>query len=159
MIETVEYRCKFCNTNRAFEYDKPEVVEARFNVDKMRPLLACNTCADHDTERRRHERAILEAANWLLKWRGEINGKLDRSYTHDRTSELNDHIRTIEVRAAEILTVLTKRFAATVCKFKRVAVIWEQEFVDLIVESPHNAGKHLCYYRECIVKPLKPDLL
>lgn len=147
MIEVIEYKCKFCGANRAFECDMPEATVPRFNLDKMRPLLVCNTCADHEESRRRHERAIMACANWLAKWRAEIGGRLERSYSQNRTSELNEQLRSIEVRSEEILTTLTKRFAYCVCTFKRIAMIWEPEFVELIMKTPSNCGKHLSFYR------------
>lgn len=152
MIETIQYTCKFCGQARVFECDQPDDIEARFSVDKMRPLLTCNPCADHETQRRQIERGILATAKWVEKWRGEINGKLDRCYTQDKTHELREQMHAIENRANEILTVLTKRFAWCVCKFKGLGFIWEEDFVELILKSPENCHKHLWFYRNNVAK-------
>lgn len=152
MTETIQYTCKFCGSKHSFDCDMPEVIEARFNVEKMRPILTCNHCADHETDRRALERKILSVTKWIHNWRIEINSKLDRAYTQDRTHELRQQLSAIEVRAEEMLTVLTKKFAHCVCVFKRVTPIWESDFVDLIMKSPHNAAKHLHFYRSNVVR-------
>lgn len=152
MIETIQYTCKFCGADRAFECNIPDAVDARFNLDKIRPILTCDRCADHESERRTLERKILSVAKWVSNWRQELGGKIDRTYTQDRTHELREHLNAIEVRAEEMLTLLTKRFAHCVCVFKKVTPIWESDFVDLIMKSPHNCVKHLHFYRSNVVR-------
>lgn len=152
MIETIEYNCKFCGVHHVFKCDVPEAVEARFDIVKMRQILTCNRCADHESERRALEKKIVVTAEWLKNWRVEINGQLDRSYTQDKIHSLRGRINAIEVRAEEMLTVLTKRFANCVCAFKQVATIWESDFVELIMKTPQNAYKHLIFYRHNVAK-------
>lgn len=152
MIETVEYTCKFCGQKRAFECDMPEKPEARWHVDKVKKLLCCNRCGDHEEKRRRLERAVCAAAQWLMRWRFELGQRIEVTYDDETVSELKQRLDTIEHKARTILITLTKRFTYCVCEFKHVTPVWSEDFVDQIKAKPYQAQNFLRYYREHIAK-------
>ncbi len=123
MLTTIEYTCKFCKQNRTFECDIDDNCPP-LDMEKWKKALACNFCADYETERRSVERKIRAQAIALSQVRDCVK-KADR-------------LRELEEKTRDNLNALTKQFCRIVCKRFRRTNEWESMLTDTIMAQPQN---------------------
>lgn len=115
----IEYNCKFCRLKSAVEIDDTDHI--MFQVDKWKPLLCCNRCADY-----------MVAKRTLIDKVASASVLLSRS----RLSETGATLLKVEAAIRERFTVLTKLFATLVCDYYRKQNVWEEAFVDMLMDCP-----------------------
>ncbi len=123
MITTIEYTCKFCKQNRTFECDIDDNCPP-LDLNKWKKALACNFCADYETERRSVERMIRAQAISIMQVRQGIKKPENREQ--------------YEVKCRDNLNALTKQYCRIICKRFRRTNEWEPMLTDTIMTQPEK---------------------
>lgn len=102
-----------------------------FTLEKWKPLLTCNRCADYFEARRKIGHGILKAA-WTL--------------SQSRVTMTSQKLLQAEAQFREVLITLTKRFATLVCGHLNTTNVWEPAFMEMIMENPDKTRTILNQY-------------
>ena len=130
-MTSIEFICKFCKHHGVAQYDErcPAL-----NLEAWAKSLCCNRCGDYHARRLVLEAAIKKAVERLV---------VTRQTCSDRKGEIIQAIR-------QVFTELTKSYARLVCEFSCLQFVWEQEFVDLLMEKPDRWYFIIANYRKQI---------
>ncbi len=132
--ESFLYKCVFCKTERV-SYWTPNPI---FTLAKWQSKMACNRCADYH-----HTRIGL----------CEKIAKICRVLGVARTLSSKE-LSAITAATDTKLVELTRKLARAACEHAGVAMLWEREFVDLLIQSPEKqhlvVGKYLSGLRQLL---------
>lgn len=121
--------CKLCGTKVVARWpdDAPQDW-----VDRLAPMLVCNPCADSHRKKNDAQSEILTKCF---------------SYARLSTSDQGKEIS----RLRSALLILTRSYADAVAYIARApAVVWSEDFVDILISKPEQAGRTLREYRRSI---------
>lgn len=127
---TIQRPCKFCGVTVIVESDPgcpPEWANSLAN------MLACNRCADHRAEMNTLMQSMRKICLNLVQL---LNGKKLTPAT--------------EQAARDAITTMTRRISASVCKFHRINIIYDNAFVEQIFEHPDKSGAVIAAYQAAI---------
>jgi hypothetical protein len=128
---SIAYTCKLCRQPNVAEIaeDAPKNY-----VDRLRPLLTCNPCFDRREKFRNAEAAIYRMCERLLRADGQ-------------------QIERLRSVASEVLKSATRAYAEAMAEYRHLpAVVWSNDFVDMLIERPEKAGFFLKQYRDRLRK-------
>jgi hypothetical protein len=132
----IEYHCKFCGKPGTAEAE--EIPGIELAVEKWKPLLCCDRCADFMTARRSVIEQIKRVCEEVIQARLVL-----------KPIRLKD----IEEAARAGLIEGTKRFTRLVCEYKRTMNIWDIEFVNLLMDKPTDLHAICAGYQRMITTP------
>lgn len=132
----MDYKCKFCG--KPGKVDVGEHTSGIFDLTKWVKILCCDPCGQFMESKRKVEDAI--KAECLKMW-------AFRKQERDR-----EKVSKEEVKAEEILTALTKRYATLVCDHYKRQFVWDAEFVNTLMDNPTQSASVLSTYRHGIAK-------
>ncbi len=132
----INYACKFCG--RPAQVDPGPDRFGIFDMKKWITLLCCNSCGEFMEDKRKIEDAVKHECLRIWAYRKQEKD-------HQKVSKE-------EVRAEEILTALTKRYARLVCDHYRVAFTWDAEFTNMLMDNPQKSNSILFTFRNGIKK-------
>lgn len=121
----VAYECKFCQKPGVVTLEEPVEFVA---IEKWRKILSCNRCADYMVARRSAIDRVKRACTLIQQIRMTITGA--------KAIELESRIR-------ERLDDYTKAIAKIVCNYLNKSLVWDVQFVELLM------GKPELYFRIC----------
>jgi hypothetical protein len=121
----IEYQCKLCGRKGAVEVD--DGVEL-FTIAEWKPILCCNRCADFLESKRNLEDKIKKVAIVLNLVRRGFGGKYSESAIREK---FDFHAR---------------KFAALVCHHFHKSMVWDDEFVNLLMDKPENSHRICAHY-------------
>jgi hypothetical protein len=117
MFEKLPFVCPTCRTSHVAEYDPAGVKD----LGRWKPLLRCNRCADYLDAKNRLNCKLASLCRSLAVTREAHHGKLPTE---------------IESEARLKLERLTGEFARLVCDHARLETLWDQDFVEQLLEHP-----------------------
>ena len=123
---TVLYNCKICGKQGTSSYDPKCPIK---DLKAWVSMLTCNPCHDFRSEFRRVGNLIANASYKLMQ---------------SRTTLQNDG----EAKIRPVIDQLTKKVCSVVCNHYRVTNVWDQSFVDQIMEKPDRAWAFIHFYRK-----------
>lgn len=115
----VAYKCKFCGREGIAVADDEGA--SMFVLEKWTPALCCDRCADFMVTKRNQQAKIERACVFLGQSRQTLDGS---------------KLREIEAAVREKLVEMTKRFSAIVCDHYRKTNVWENDFVEMLMDHP-----------------------
>lgn len=101
------------------------------------PLAACDRCADHRVAVRSVTESIIDV---LVTWRAKRAGKSPDKRT------------AAEVEARTALTSLTQHYASLVAQHLGARMVWDEEFVHLLLEHPGKVTQILGDYQRLLTQ-------
>lgn len=117
----VDYKCKFCGVSGSVEVD--DLDTSLFQVEKWKPVLVCNRCADYYEAKRGLMDRVRACCITVIQTRQQKN---------------KDEIFKVEGAARSKLESLTKKLATLVCDYYRKPNFWHNEFVVLLMDMPEK---------------------
>ncbi len=126
----IDYTCKFCRRTGIAQL-ADDLPADWIQLDKWKAMLCCNRCADYMEAKRKCLWAIRKAAILLAQMRVTATGQ---------------ELLKIEAAVRERLVGLTKRFAAVVCDYLLVETVWEEEFVNMLMDKPDRCEDIASHY-------------
>lgn len=130
----LDYKCKFCG--KPGRVDAGDHTTGIFDLTKWIKILVCDRCGHFMEGKRKIEDEI--KAECLKMW-------AFRKQERDR-----EKLSKEEVKAEEILTALTKRYATVVCDHYKRQMTWDAEFVNTLMDNPTKSPTVLSTYRRGI---------
>ena len=126
MIRQLPYTCRVCGTKRVAEYDDqcPGV-----HIARWLGLIVCDRCHDYLVPRRRTEACISRLCLTLETVR--MAGRQDSN---------------AEAEIRRRFESLTRRYAKIVCDYYWLQPVWEQDWVEQLMEHPGKAGVIVAAY-------------
>lgn len=122
----IAYECKFCNRPGIVIMEESPGIQ--FQIEKWKPILCCNRCGDFMVAKRKITDLIQRNAACLNVCRITLQG---------------EKLLKAESMCREAFTKLTKQFATVVCDYFRKTNVWDQEFVNMLMDKPDRFW-HLC---------------
>lgn len=127
----IAYTCKICKRPgiAKFDDDAPQSW-----LGRLQPLLSCDPCYDLRTEFWEATNAILHHCQMLARMAMVRMKPSEQEATRSR------------IRPE--LELLTRKYARVMAKYRNLAgPVWEEDFVDQLVENPGSCGLILRAYR------------
>jgi len=121
----IEYTCKFCRVQRWVELDNDSDI---FAIERWKPMLCCDRCADFMQEKRKLTDRINRVADALELIRQGFGKQASESAIRSK------------------FEFYTKKFAALVCDYFRKTTVWDEEFVNMLMEKPEESHKICAHY-------------
>jgi len=115
----LNYQCRYCKLEATIPLDDEGL--DMFQVEKFKPILCCNRCADSIVARRAVVDRIKKAVELLIIQRHSSNP---------------ENVVVVTKNVREALTVLTKRYATLVNEYFKKPNMWHADFVDLLMDKP-----------------------
>lgn len=123
------YTCGLCGKPGEAEYESDMV----HNIDRWVSILHCNRCADFRSMLRKLRENCKRLT--VLRWQLQKFGKM----TEDRETTIRTQ-----------LASLTKAISQLVCTHWRVAIVWEPDFVNQMLNFPDKTEFIVNHYAEMI---------
>lgn len=130
----LDYKCKFCG--KPGTVDAGEHTSGIFDLTKWVKILCCDRCGHFMESKRKVE--------------DSIRGECLKMWAFRKQEKDREKIGKEEVKAEEILTALTKRYAGMVCTHYRRETTWDAEFVNMLMDKPRKSDAILFTYRNGI---------
>lgn len=129
----IEYVCKFCGRPGVAclpdDIDSSSLEgESFFSVGFWKRILCCNRCADYMESKRALTTRIIKVAMLY--------------YANKRNTSTPEK----ETKVRESLTFLTKQFASLVSKHFDKLNVWDNEFVNMLMDRPEKAASICASY-------------
>jgi len=123
MLQPLPYHCRICHAPHVAYYDD-ECPGMR--LEEWKKGLTCNSCHEYRAARICLEERIKHVCAWVQA------NKTEAAVNHCRLK----------------LERLTVEYAELVCKRARLERVWEQDFVEQLLEHPDQPGAVLGAYRD-----------
>ena len=121
----LDYQCKLCGHKSTVEVDDDLEL---FTIAQWKTILCCNRCADFLGEKRAVVEKINRVAGLLELKRKGFAAKVAESAIREK---FDFHAR---------------KFAALVCHHFHKSMVWDEEFVNLLMEKPENSHRICAHY-------------
>ena len=135
MTHTIHFNCKLCGkpgTTAASADCPPE------QIDIFAKCICCHPCFTSREKFRKAESSIFSACHFM--------DNIDQFKNPDK----------IRSRAREVLTVSTRTYAEVVCSRNGLQTVWENSFVDMLLDRPDKVWTILKGYRDRVEDLAKP---
>ena len=131
---TLNHKCKFCQCPVVLEMDDSAV--DYFGLEFWKSLAACNRCADYREKKRRLQEQLVDHS---VKW---ARHKMKQVPLNEADV----------ARLMELVEKCTKKYADLVCRFNHVQSLWQQDFMQQILDMPGKTLRILHFYERDIAK-------
>lgn len=118
----IEYNCKFCHRHGEVEVDNG--IEM-FTIRSWQHFLCCNRCADFMVSKRKLVERINKIADALSVARSGFSSQ--------------SKISAVESTVRSKFEFYTRQFAKLVYDYFNKATVWDEEFVNLLMEKPGDS--------------------
>lgn len=134
-MKFVPYTCRICKREHGVQVDE-DCPQAW--IDTLIPLLTCNRCHDHKVQTSDLTEKIGRAVSLFVQSKGRSDAKEVHAKIHDA------------------LCNLTRQYSQVLASFYlSTAMIWDVEFVNIILEKPEQWFNALRNYSAFVKKELR----